>query len=104
VATISAAAMPAPGAGPGTLLDMDADTEDKFLADFAREFMQHSASLELPASLVEFSSFPSPAVDLPPQVGRNPTSDLRPATLPTAHRCIVSMHTELYRLQCTSSR
>ncbi len=76
MATISAAAMPGPASGPGTLIDMDGETEDKFLADFAREFMQHSSSLELPASMVEFASFPSPAVDLPPQVGRNPTSDL----------------------------
>ena len=79
MATISAAAMPGPAGGPGTLLDMDGETEDKFLADFAREFMQNSSSMELPASLVEFTSFPSPAVDLPPQVGRTPTSDLPPA-------------------------
>ena len=83
MATISAAAMPGSAAGPGTLIDMDGDTEDKFLADFAREFMQHSSSLELPASMVEFTSFPSPGVDLPPQVGRNPPSDLRPAPLAT---------------------
>ena len=73
MATMSAAAMPGLAAGAATLHDMDGDTEDKFLADFAREFMQHSASLELPASLNEFGSFPSPGIDLPQPVGRSPT-------------------------------
>ena len=65
-----AAAMPSlqGGSGHGMLPDVDGEVEDKFLAEFAREFMQRGASLELPASLNEFGTFPSPGIDLPQQV------------------------------------
>jgi hypothetical protein len=49
------------------LPDVDGEIEDKFLAEFAREFMQRGASLELPASLNELGGFPSPGIELPQQ-------------------------------------
>ena len=58
--------MPGPGlgAGIGTLAD---DGDDRFLAELARDFLQSGTSLELPASLGDFGSFPSPGLDHPKQ-------------------------------------
>ena len=59
----TAAAMPGPGLGAGIGTLGDADGDECFLAELARDFLQSGASLELPASLGDFASFLSPGLD-----------------------------------------
>ena len=59
--------MPGVGVGLGTLASSDADGDDRFLAELAKDFLQSGPSLELPASLGDFGTFPSPSLDLPKQ-------------------------------------